>query len=191
MFLYSIYSTHFRQAMIITTITIAEICWQTKTCDFSLYAYNISWSLVGDTDVTISEGEIETQTVDSTSTDLMSSEDKRPRHNISAHINEDDAIPFISESFSDCQNGKVHSFYLCKKNKCSNLSTDEIKLFSTNVDRFQHAWIMDKKLTFCERTGYHWLIYEEGHGMFCFICRKHNMENARNKCKKFNVDPGV
>ena len=123
----------------------------------------------------------------------MSSENKRPRHNIPAHINEDDAIQFISESFSDCQNGKVHSFYLCKKNECSNLSTDEIKFFSTKVDRFQHAWLMDKKLTFCERTrtGYHWLIYEEGHGMFCFICRKHNMENARNKCKKFNVEPGV
>ena len=86
--------------MIITTITIAETCGQTKTCDCSLYTYNISWSFVGDTDVTIGKGEIETQTVDSTSTDLISSEDKRPRHNIPAHINEDEAIQFISEALN-------------------------------------------------------------------------------------------
>ena len=127
----------------------------------------------------------------STSTDLNSNKDKQPRHDLPAQINEADAIQFINDSFSDSQDGKVHSFYSCKNKECSNLSTNEIKRFSTKVDRFQHAWIMDNKLIYCEKTGYHWLIYEEGHGMYCFICRKHNMENARNKCKKFNLEPGV
>ena len=147
--------------------------------------------LVGDIDVAVNEGEIETQTVDSTSTDLNSNKDKQPRHDLPAQINEADAIQFINDSFSDIQDEKIHSFYSCKNKECNNLSTDEIKRFSTKVDRFQHVWIMDNKLIYCEKTGYHWLIYEEGHGMYCFICRKHNMENARNKCKKFNLEPGV
>ena len=27
--------------------------------------------------------------------------------------------------------------------------------------------------------------------MFCFICRKHNTENEKNKCKKFNLQAGI
>ncbi|CAB3990024.1 Hypothetical predicted protein [Paramuricea clavata] len=70
-------------------------------------------------------------------------------------------------------------------------SCDEVKRISTKGDRFQHAWITDNKLTYCEKTGYNWLIYEEGEGMFCFICRKHNTENEKNKCKKFNLQAGI
>ena len=58
-------------------------------------------------------------------------------------------------------------------------------------DRFQHQWILDKQLSYCEKTGFNWLVYEEGSGMFCLLCRKHDVANLQNKSKKFNSEPAV
>ena len=68
----------------------------------------------------------------------------------------------------------VHSQYTCTKNSCLNLSTQEVKRLKTDgaKDRF-------------------WLLYEEGVGMFCLLCKKHNAVNLQNKFKKFNTDPSV
>ncbi len=135
---------------------------------------------VDDIQVDSGQNETQTETVSSTATDLGSNTVKEPRRLV-VWIDETDAIKYINESFS--QDAKLHNFYSCKNERCTNLSPGELKRLSTKGDRFQHAWIMDKKLTYCEKTGYNWLIYEEGHGMFCAICQKHNSENARNKCK--------
>ena len=58
-------------------------------------------------------------------------------------------------------------------------------------DRFQHQWISDNSLSYCEKTGYHWLLFQEGKGMLCIICRKHDTINPQNKSKKFNTEPSV
>lgn len=50
---------------------------------------------------------------------------------------------------------------------------------------------MYENMTFCSKTGYNWLLYEEGPGMFCLLCRKHNVANTKNKSKKFNMEPAV
>ena len=57
--------------------------------------------------------------------------------------------------------------------------------------RFQHQWVLDKKLSFCKKTGLNWLVYVEGRGMFCLLCRKHDVTNLQNKSKKFNTEPAV
>ena len=36
-----------------------------------------------------------------------------------------------------------------------------------------------------------WLVYVEGRGMFCLLCRKHDATNLQNKSKKFNTEPAV
>ena len=46
-------------------------------------------------------------------------------------------------------------------------------------------------MTFCSKTGYNWLLYEEGQEMFCLFCRKHNVVKAKNQSKKFKMEPAV
>ena len=46
-------------------------------------------------------------------------------------------------------------------------------------------------LIHCQTTGVFWLVYEEGQGMFCFLCKKHNTENAKHKSKAYNSMPIV
>ena len=36
-----------------------------------------------------------------------------------------------------------------------------------------------------------WLIYQEGQGMFCLLCRKHGTTNYQHKSKKYNLEPAV
>ena len=73
---------------------------------------------------------------------------------------------------------------------CNALSSVEAsRLNEQSVDRFQHQWIMDDDLTYSSNTGVNWLIYQEGWGMFCLLCRKHGTTNYQNKSKKYNVEP--
>ena len=85
---------------------------------------------------------------------------------------------------------KVHSFYSCQADKCVTLSKEDQQRMK-GKDRFQHQWISDNSLSYCEKTGYHWLLFQEGKGMFCIICRKHDTINPQNKSKKFNTEPSV
>ena len=57
-------------------------------------------------------------------------------------------------------------------------------------DRFHHHWIIEN-LTFCSKTGYNWLLYEEGQRIFCLLCKKHIIANTKIKSKKFNIEPAV
>ena len=71
-------------------------------------------------------------------------------------------------------------------------SEEEVSRLSTySRDNFAHSWLSDKSLSFCQTTGVFWLIYEEGQGMFCFLCKKLNTENKKNKSKAYNATPSV
>lgn len=85
-------------------------------------------------------------------------------------------------------NAKVHRFYSCQADKCVTLSKEDQQQMK-GKDRFQHQWISDNSLSYCEKTRYHWLLFQEGKGMFCIICRKHDTINPQNKSKKFNTEP--
>lgn len=103
--------------------------------------------------------------------------------------NEEEEAKFLRSSFG--QDAVLHSFHKCKSTKCSGLSSSEQdRLAKRSDERFNHHWINDK-ITFCSKTGFNWLIYEEGRGMFCYLCRKHNVANTKNKSKKFNVEAAV
>ena len=104
---------------------------------------------------------------------------------------EDKERNFLSSSFAT-EISDVHSYHKCKKFTCSNLSSVELtRLKTKSGDKFQHHWITDNTLTLCGKTGINWLIYVEGHGMFCVLCKKHNCSNSQNKSKKFNLEPSV
>ena len=103
--------------------------------------------------------------------------------------NEESEAKFLRSSFGP--ESVVHSFHKCKSRSCSSVSSSEQdRLAKKSDDRFHHHWINDN-ITFCSKTGYNWLLYEEGQGMFYLLCRKHNVANTKNKSKKFNVEPAV
>ena len=58
-------------------------------------------------------------------------------------------------------------------------------------DKFKHHWLTDKDIAYSSQTGLWWLSYVEGKGMFCLLCRKHNLSNKFNKSKIFNIEPSV
>ena len=102
---------------------------------------------------------------------------------------------FIRSSFGNLDDKPVHchSFYTCQGSRCSSVTQTEMNRLraTSQKDRFQHQWILDKKLSFCKKTGLNWLVYIEGRGMFCLLCRKHDATNLQNKSKKFNTEPAV
>ena len=104
-----------------------------------------------------------------------------------------DCESFIEAAFKDVST--VHcplSVYLLQKN-CVSLSSQELNRLKTSgsKDRFQHQWVLDPNVRYCQKTGYFWLLYEEGVGVFCFLFKKHNKVNLQNKSKKFDTNPSV
>lgn len=101
-----------------------------------------------------------------------------------------DVKSFLESSFASSTD-HLHSLYTCQSKHCQGLSKTKNERIKPLKDRFQHHWIFNKGLSFCEKTGIYWLVFEEGKGMFCILCRKHNAVNPQNKTKKFNVDASV
>ena len=101
-----------------------------------------------------------------------------------------DAKQLLETAFDGCYH--LHSYYSCQEGHCTNISKTEYdRIKTTTRNMFQHRWIFDKELSYCKKTGFFWLVYEEGKGMFCLLCRKHDTLNPQNKTKKFNRDASV
>ena len=114
---------------------------------------------------------------------------QRKKPTASQAENEENEAKFLRSSFGS--ESVVHSFHKCKSKSCSSVSSSEQDcLAKRSDDRLHHHWI-NENMTFCSKTGYNWLLYEEGQGMFCLLCRKHNVVNTKNKSKKFNMEPAV
>ena len=90
------------------------------------------------------------------------------------------------------ENVSAHNRYKCSED-CHQVSKQEQSRLRnlSSRDRFVHSWLSDRDLSFCQRTGIYWLVYEEGRGMFCFLCKKHDTENTKNRSKVYNSTPSV
>ena len=117
-------------------------------------------------------------------------EDTKREQVLSKTLTEVDESKFLTSSF-DVDPRAFHSFHKCRNQRCSSLSSDETSHQKESVDRFQHSWIMDEKLSCSTATDVNWLIYVEGQGMFCMLCRKHGTSNCQNKSKKYNLEPAL
>lgn len=101
-------------------------------------------------------------------------------------------LKFLEPSFDAADASDLHSFHRCKNRKCKTLSSMKVtRLNEQSIDRFQYQWKMEDDLTYSSNTGVNWLIYQEGQGMFCLLCRKHGTSNNQNKSKKYNLEPAV
>ncbi|CAC5381651.1 unnamed protein product [Mytilus coruscus] len=74
----------------------------------------------------------------------------------------------------DLRLGVLHNHQLCRQRNCSNISEDDKERFKGMKDKFQHKWLNDE-MSFCTATGFWWLVYKEGIGMYSIICKKHNI----------------
>ena len=95
----------------------------------------------------------------------------------------------IETLFAFPEGAVVHNFYKCTSDNCQHLTSQEQTRLKPSRDRFVHSWLFDKMLNFCHKTEIAWLVYEEGKGMFCYLCKKHNTENQQNKSKVYNATP--
>ena len=88
----------------------------------------------------------------------------------------------IGAIFDDCS--MLHNNYLCKTSDCCSVLPE-------GKTKFSHGWLSAKDLSFDKTTGLWWLVYEENKGMFCLLCRKHNLKGSRSKSDVWNVSPSV
>ena len=88
----------------------------------------------------------------------------------------DECLKLISSFFPE--DAVVHNQFNCAKNCCSDLSLAEKSRIAPK--KFSHALIAHNW----------WLVFVEGQGLFCLICKKHNMKNDINKRDVFVNTPG-
>ena len=107
---------------------------------------------------------------------------------LTQEVPEADSLQLINECFpDDDEKTTLHSYITCI-GKCSSVLETTKK---GSADKFNHQWLFNKKMTFCPITGVWLLIYMEGKGMYCALCRKHGSKNLFNKSKTYSADPAV
>lgn len=84
----------------------------------------------------------------------------------------------VVESFDACKT--VHNCFTCHQTECTNISKDEEQRIQPK--KFQHSWL---------KKDHWWLCYVEGEGMYCLICRKHQMRHPQNQNEVFVSTPSV
>jgi len=60
----------------------------------------------------------------------------------------------ISLMFETTDIDKLHNHETRVENSCCSLSPEESKKLSIKKDKFNHAWLFEKELAYCHKTGY-------------------------------------
>jgi len=56
---------------------------------------------------------------------------------------------------------------------------------------FNHSWLCKADIAYCTASGYWWPVFVEGEGVYCILCKKHNVHSTQNKQEKFSSEPSV
>ena len=84
---------------------------------------------------------------------------------------------------------KYHQRDFCKQADCCNVTNNEAKKIAKQTYKFQHSWLNKRSMSFCVTTEMWWPVYDEGEGLCCLLCIKHDTSNPQNKSKVFNKEP--
>ena len=84
-----------------------------------------------------------------------------------------------------------HSYYHCLEQNCQSVSNLDASLLHGKKDKFQYNWLSDKELTYCYKTGFFWLLYAEGKGMYRILRSMHKTRNKQNQADIFTGKPGT
>ena len=119
------------------------------------------------------------------------SENLSSRTSTPPKLQQKEAMKLLEEYFPEAFSRKtLHSYYTCS-GSCTEVSKQEQQNQKGKGDKFQHRWLFEETLAFSSETGMWWLVYIEGEGMYCLLCRVHNTKNRFNKDSKFNCEPSI
>lgn len=96
----------------------------------------------------------------------------------------------ITNSFTEeQQTKKIHHYILCKKRDCLGVSQEERARIKTTKKKqmFNHSLIFNKDLAYSPKVQMWWLVYIEGEGQYCLICKKFDSKNPQNKKEFFSA----
>ena len=93
----------------------------------------------------------------------------------------------IAAAFNSCS--LLHNYYLCKLSDCCLISLKDT--LQAGKGKFSHSWLTTKGVSFDKTSELWWLVCEENGGMFCLLCRKHNLKGSRSKSNVWNVTPSI
>ena len=107
-------------------------------------------------------------------------------------VSSEDVYRIINDVFTEDQKKVLHHYHRCRERNFSSLSlgADEKQRLSSKKDKFQHEWLFEANV-YCQKTGFRWLVFVEGEGMYCLICKKYKCTNQQNKSDVFNEKPSV
>ena len=88
--------------------------------------------------------------------------------------------------FNDLDPSKVHNYYFCTEKNCKKIFSADLKAMSKD-NKFQHKWLFDPSYSFCENTTKWNLVYIEGEGMFCAVCREFDAKQKKKTVQKYGI----
>ena len=83
----------------------------------------------------------------------------------------------------------IHNYYICSERNCTEICKEDRANMSKD-NKFQHKWLFDLKIAFCDRSHKWCLTYIYGKGMFCALCRIYNTKQS-NDLKVWNFTANV
>jgi hypothetical protein len=93
--------------------------------------------------------------------------------------------------FPNTDINEVHHHLFCINRNCTGFSKAEKNRQSHLKEKFDHTWLSEKSLSFCEATRIWNVVFIEGFEIYCLLCKKHNTKNNRNKSTVFSEVPST
>ena len=81
----------------------------------------------------------------------------------------------------------IHNFYYCSERNCKDICSKDSDEMTKN-NKFKHDWLFNPTYGQCPDTKKWCLVYIDGQGMFCSMCRQHDVK-MNNDLKKWNSIP--
>ena len=105
----------------------------------------------------------------------------------SHQVKDDDMKENIIISFQNIFNNirmcDILNYYICSERNCTEIRKDRANMSKDN--KFQHKWLFDPEIAFCDRSHKWCLTYIDGNRIFCALCHIYNTKQS-NDLKVWN-----
>ena len=105
-------------------------------------------------------------------------------------IQRDKILIEFQKHFPNISSDKIHNYYFCHDRKCSEICSNDLRTMSKDK-KFQHNWLFNPEYAYCNHSELWSLVYIDGHGMFCALCRRFDAKQKKNGVKQWNCIPNV
>ena len=84
----------------------------------------------------------------------------------------------------------IHNYYFCQHRGCNEISLYDLNAMTKNK-KFRHNWLFNPSYAYCTHSKLWNLVYIDGQGMFCALCREFEGKQNNNGLKQWNCAPNV